>query len=337
MPPARLPPAPPSAPASRAQGRMPAAAGGLPCTAQQRCWSQAWPTGRAGGRWGRGTLFPALPRGGEDQLGLMPNSVLGLRRRAWGWPASPGLAQPPGLLANGFRWPRPQPRCEAALLGRAPGPPRRGSGFAGSGAGEISAVRPCALLGGRSLLPASTGAGPAACGQLQALSLSSPEGLSFPQFQAKEPRCGLHLGPLHPLGHLSPPSPALHPKEGQPQHWGPFPSPAWRFPAALTLACSLLCSGIGYPLFSHGNLNRALATRTSPPLYLGAEGRRADVHTSLSSTRSNLTAAVSAGHSLESWHVGTGISRCCGSPMETRGWGGLGGRGLGRIEGGDVR
>ncbi|XP_059575612.1 myocyte-specific enhancer factor 2B isoform X1 [Alligator mississippiensis] len=49
--------------------------------------------------------------------------------------------------------------------------------------------------------------------------------------------------------------------------------------------------GIGYPLFSHGNLNRALATRTSPPLYLGAEGRRADVHTSLSSARSNLTAA----------------------------------------------
>uniref|UniRef100_A0A8C4VW72 Myocyte enhancer factor 2B n=1 Tax=Gopherus evgoodei TaxID=1825980 RepID=A0A8C4VW72_9SAUR len=38
----------------------------------------------------------------------------------------------------------------------------------------------------------------------------------------------------------------------------------------------------------------SLATKTPPPLYLGAEGRRVDVHSSLSSARSNLTSAVSA-------------------------------------------
>ncbi|XP_053869806.1 myocyte-specific enhancer factor 2B isoform X1 [Malaclemys terrapin pileata] len=65
------------------------------------------------------------------------------------------------------------------------------------------------------------------------------------------------------------------PKHGQPSGRSPGPLPP----------------GLGYPLFSHGNLNRALATKTPPPLYLGTDGRRVDVHSSLSSARSNLTSA----------------------------------------------
>eukprot|EP00075_Anas_platyrhynchos_P038879 XP_027328132.1 myocyte-specific enhancer factor 2B [Anas platyrhynchos] len=44
--------------------------------------------------------------------------------------------------------------------------------------------------------------------------------------------------------------------------------------------------GIGYPLFPPGSLNRALATKTPPPLYLGADGRRGEAHGSLASGRS---------------------------------------------------
>lgn len=71
--------------------------------------------------------------------------------------------------------------------------------------------------------------------------------------------------------------------------------------------------GIGYPLFPAGSLNRALATKTPPPLYLGAEGRRGEAHGSLASGRSGGSAAVSAGGghtpALRScclgWYVGT--------------------------------
>ncbi|XP_035204349.1 myocyte-specific enhancer factor 2B isoform X6 [Oxyura jamaicensis] len=44
--------------------------------------------------------------------------------------------------------------------------------------------------------------------------------------------------------------------------------------------------GIGYPLFPPGSLNRALATKTPPPLYLGADGRRGEAHGSLAGSRS---------------------------------------------------
>ncbi|XP_074834009.1 myocyte-specific enhancer factor 2B [Carettochelys insculpta] len=67
------------------------------------------------------------------------------------------------------------------------------------------------------------------------------------------------------------------PKHSQPSGRSPGPLPP----------------GLGYPLFSHVSLNRALATKTPPPLYLGAEGRRADGHSSLSSTRSNLSSVRS--------------------------------------------
>ncbi|XP_032656203.1 myocyte-specific enhancer factor 2B-like isoform X2 [Chelonoidis abingdonii] len=74
------------------------------------------------------------------------------------------------------------------------------------------------------------------------------------------------------------------PKHGQPSGRSPGPMPP----------------GLGYPLFSHVNLNRALATKTPPPLYLGAEGRRVDVHSSSSSARSNLTSARSLYPGLQS-------------------------------------
>ncbi|XP_067416521.1 myocyte-specific enhancer factor 2B [Emydura macquarii macquarii] len=77
-----------------------------------------------------------------------------------------------------------------------------------------------------------------------------------------------------PQHHSRPPAfKSAIPKHGQPLGRSPGPLPP----------------GLGYPLFSHGNLSRALATKTPPPIYLGAEGRRADVHSSLSSSRSNLT------------------------------------------------
>ncbi|XP_029470302.1 myocyte-specific enhancer factor 2B [Rhinatrema bivittatum] len=47
--------------------------------------------------------------------------------------------------------------------------------------------------------------------------------------------------------------------------------------------------GVSYPLLSHGNLNLSMATKTPPPLYLGAESRRSDLHSSLSNTRGGLS------------------------------------------------
>ncbi|XP_074932930.1 myocyte-specific enhancer factor 2B [Phalacrocorax aristotelis] len=62
------------------------------------------------------------------------------------------------------------------------------------------------------------------------------------------------------------------------------PKPPGRSPGPLP-------PGIGYPLFPAGSLNRALATKTPPPLYLGAEGRRGEAHGSLASGRSGGSAA----------------------------------------------
>uniref|UniRef100_A0A8C9G419 MADS-box domain-containing protein n=1 Tax=Pavo cristatus TaxID=9049 RepID=A0A8C9G419_PAVCR len=45
--------------------------------------------------------------------------------------------------------------------------------------------------------------------------------------------------------------------------------PPWAPPS-----CPYAPPGIGYPLFPAGSLNRALATKTPPPLYLGADGQR---------------------------------------------------------------
>ncbi|XP_064353568.1 myocyte-specific enhancer factor 2B [Dromaius novaehollandiae] len=79
-----------------------------------------------------------------------------------------------------------------------------------------------------------------------------------------------------PQSHGRPPAfkPAV-PKPGQPSGRSPGPLPP----------------GLGYPLFSPGNLGRALATKTPPPLYLGAEGRRGEAQGSLASGRSGASAA----------------------------------------------
>ncbi|XP_041098489.1 myocyte-specific enhancer factor 2B-like, partial [Polyodon spathula] len=47
-------------------------------------------------------------------------------------------------------------------------------------------------------------------------------------------------------------------------------------------------SGIGYSMFSHSNQNHALDTKTPPPLDLGAESRRAEMHAALSGSRAGL-------------------------------------------------
>ncbi|XP_030640063.1 myocyte-specific enhancer factor 2B [Chanos chanos] len=55
--------------------------------------------------------------------------------------------------------------------------------------------------------------------------------------------------------------------------------------------------GIGYSMFSHGNLSRTLDMKTPPPLNLGSDGRRMDTYPGLTSTRNNLTNAV-RGHRM---------------------------------------
>ncbi|KAG1945689.1 myocyte-specific enhancer factor 2C [Pimephales promelas] len=51
-------------------------------------------------------------------------------------------------------------------------------------------------------------------------------------------------------------------------------------------------SGMGYSMFSHGNLSKALEMKTPPPLNMTNEGRRIDAHSGLCGTRSNLANAV---------------------------------------------
>ncbi|NXW25060.1 MEF2B factor, partial [Circaetus pectoralis] len=68
--------------------------------------------------------------------------------------------------------------------------------------------------------------------------------------------------------------------QGRPPAFKPAaPKPPGRSPGPLP-------PGIAYPLFPAGSLNRALATKTPPPLYLGAEGRRGEAHGGLASGRS---------------------------------------------------
>ncbi|NWH42299.1 MEF2B factor, partial [Chloropsis hardwickii] len=58
--------------------------------------------------------------------------------------------------------------------------------------------------------------------------------------------------------------------------------------------CTLLSPcppGLSYPLFPAASLSRALATKTPPPLFLGAEGRRGECQGSLASGRSGGSAA----------------------------------------------
>ncbi|NXH88514.1 MEF2B factor, partial [Edolisoma coerulescens] len=62
------------------------------------------------------------------------------------------------------------------------------------------------------------------------------------------------------------------------------PKPPGRSPGPLP-------PGLSYPLFPAASLSRALATKTPPPLFLGAEGRRGEAQGSLASGRSGGSAA----------------------------------------------
>ncbi|KAM4759025.1 myocyte-specific enhancer factor 2B isoform 1-T2 [Cyanocitta cristata] len=72
-------------------------------------------------------------------------------------------------------------------------------------------------------------------------------------------------------------SPAFKPTASKPPGRSPGPLPP----------------GLSYPLFPAASLSRALATKTPPPLFLGAEGRRGEAQGSLASGRSGGSAAVS--------------------------------------------
>ncbi|XP_054835666.1 myocyte-specific enhancer factor 2B [Eublepharis macularius] len=95
-----------------------------------------------------------------------------------------------------------------------------------------------------------------------AASLSSLEGASMgtPPSGSEGGPSSTGGSPLQP-SRLPPFKPAV-PRQGPPSGRSPGP----------------LTSGIGYPVFSHGNLSRALSSRTPPPLYLGADARRTEGH-----------------------------------------------------------
>ncbi|NXT20347.1 MEF2B factor, partial [Syrrhaptes paradoxus] len=73
---------------------------------------------------------------------------------------------------------------------------------------------------------------------------------------------------------------------GSPQSQGRPPAFKPVTPKAPGRSPGPLPAGLGYPLFPAASLNRALATKTPPPLYLGAEGRRGEAHGSVASGRS---------------------------------------------------
>lgn len=57
------------------------------------------------------------------------------------------------------------------------------------------------------------------------------------------------------------------------------------------------CLGIGYSVFSHGNLNRALDMKSPPPLNMGTENLRADgANQGMGATRANHSSAVSGSY-----------------------------------------
>ncbi|KAK7126817.1 hypothetical protein R3I94_018110 [Phoxinus phoxinus] len=60
-------------------------------------------------------------------------------------------------------------------------------------------------------------------------------------------------------------------------------------------------AGLGYSMFSHGNLSKALEMKTPPPLNMTSDGRRIDAHGGLCGTRSNLANARAL---YQSMHAG---------------------------------
>ncbi|XP_069505228.1 myocyte-specific enhancer factor 2B [Ambystoma mexicanum] len=102
----------------------------------------------------------------------------------------------------------------------------------------------------------------------------------------------------HP-GHGLPFPPALHAgndtaTNGLPQnaslpiHYKPTttkqPHPSGRSPGSPP-------AGLAYPAVSHGSMARAMPAKSSPPFYLGADGLRSDLQSSLPGSRSSLASA----------------------------------------------
>ncbi|XP_007489351.2 myocyte-specific enhancer factor 2B [Monodelphis domestica] len=106
------------------------------------------------------------------------------------------------------------------------------------------------------------------------------------------------------------------PGQGRPSPFRPAASkagpPVGRSPGPLPPV------GLGHPLFSPGNLPRALANKTPPPLYLTADGRRSDLPGNLATPRAGLGATRTLYGSLQS-----------PSPISAPGNGGLSSHGLG--------
>ncbi|NWY98405.1 MEF2B factor, partial [Loxia curvirostra] len=91
----------------------------------------------------------------------------------------------------------------------------------------------------------------------------------------------------------SPPAPegSLGSGSGSPQGQGRSPALRAAAPKPPGRSPGPLPPGLSYPLFPTASLSRALATKTPPPLFLGAEGRRGECQGSLASGRSGGTAA----------------------------------------------
>nr|XP_030112858.3 myocyte-specific enhancer factor 2B isoform X2 [Taeniopygia guttata] len=86
----------------------------------------------------------------------------------------------------------------------------------------------------------------------------------------------------------SPPAPeaALGSGSSSPQGQGRSPTARAAAPKPPGRSPGPLPPGLGHPLFPAATLGRALATRMSPPLFLGAEGRRGECQGGLASGRS---------------------------------------------------
>uniref|UniRef100_A0A674GUW8 Myocyte enhancer factor 2B n=1 Tax=Taeniopygia guttata TaxID=59729 RepID=A0A674GUW8_TAEGU len=93
----------------------------------------------------------------------------------------------------------------------------------------------------------------------------------------------------------SPPAPeaALGSGSSSPQGQGRSPTARAAAPKPPGRSPGPLPPGLGHPLFPAATLGRALATRMSPPLFLGAEGRRGECQGGLASGRSGGSVAVS--------------------------------------------
>lgn len=78
---------------------------------------------------------------------------------------------------------------------------------------------------------------------------------------------------------------------------------SFHFPAPFSSSLLSVAAGIGYSMFSHGTLNRALEMKSPPPLNQASENMRGDAATqALGVTRANCSSAVSS-YWLAVWSI----------------------------------